>query len=63
MPDGDGAVNFDRIRTARRLHRKRDRGSDSVRFDFSPILAGAIIAALWQILVIFGIHWGSSLSF
>lgn len=27
-------------------------------FDFSPILAGAIIAALWQILVIFGIHWG-----
>ncbi|MED2977826.1 beta-glucoside-specific PTS transporter subunit IIABC [Bacillus swezeyi] len=27
-------------------------------FDVSPILAGAIIAALWQILVIFGIHWG-----
>ncbi len=27
-------------------------------FDLSPILAGAIIAALWQILVIFGIHWG-----
>ncbi|MFN2744849.1 MULTISPECIES: beta-glucoside-specific PTS transporter subunit IIABC [unclassified Bacillus (in: firmicutes)] len=27
-------------------------------FDVSPVLAGAIIAALWQILVIFGIHWG-----
>ena len=27
-------------------------------FDISPILAGALIAALWQILVIFGIHWG-----
>lgn len=27
-------------------------------FDVSPILAGALIAALWQILVIFGIHWG-----
>ncbi|ASB91382.1 beta-glucoside-specific PTS transporter subunit IIABC [Bacillus sonorensis] len=27
-------------------------------FDVSPIVAGAVIAALWQILVIFGIHWG-----
>ncbi|MEC1601183.1 beta-glucoside-specific PTS transporter subunit IIABC [Bacillus halotolerans] len=27
-------------------------------FHFNPMLAGAVIAALWQILVIFGIHWG-----
>ncbi|MED0587856.1 PTS beta-glucoside transporter subunit IIBCA [Bacillus subtilis] len=27
-------------------------------FSFNPMLAGAVIAALWQILVIFGIHWG-----
>ena len=26
--------------------------------DFSPLLAGAIVGATWQILVIFGIHWG-----
>lgn len=25
---------------------------------FNPILAGAFIAGVWQILVIFGIHWG-----
>ena len=25
---------------------------------FSPLLAGAIVGATWQILVIFGIHWG-----
>lgn len=29
----------------------------SVR-DFSPLLAGAIVGATWQILVIFGLHWG-----
>ncbi|MFP3840610.1 beta-glucoside-specific PTS transporter subunit IIABC [Bacillus safensis] len=27
-------------------------------FSFSPTLAGALIAMAWQILVIFGIHWG-----
>ncbi|GGP08591.1 beta-glucoside-specific PTS transporter subunit IIABC [Oceanobacillus neutriphilus] len=25
---------------------------------FSPLLAGAIVGATWQILVIFGLHWG-----
>lgn len=29
----------------------------SVR-DFSPLLAGAIVGFTWQILVIFGMHWG-----
>ncbi len=29
----------------------------SVR-NFSPMLAGAIVGATWQILVIFGLHWG-----
>lgn len=29
----------------------------SVR-NFSPLLAGAIVGATWQILVIFGLHWG-----
>ncbi|WP_149094649.1 beta-glucoside-specific PTS transporter subunit IIABC [Paenibacillus terrae] len=27
-------------------------------FGFSPLLAGAIMGACWQILVIFGVHWG-----
>lgn len=27
-------------------------------YQFSPILAGALVGALWQVLVIFGIHWG-----
>ncbi|KFX18024.1 PTS beta-glucoside transporter subunit IIABC [Pectobacterium parvum] len=27
-------------------------------YSFNPIIAGALIAASWQILVIFGIHWG-----
>jgi PTS system beta-glucosides-specific IIC component len=27
-------------------------------FSFSPLLAGAILGATWQILVIFGVHWG-----
>ena len=27
-------------------------------YHFSPILAGAILGGIWQILVIFGIHWG-----
>ncbi|WP_195940148.1 beta-glucoside-specific PTS transporter subunit IIABC [Romboutsia sp. 1001713B170131_170501_G6] len=26
--------------------------------DFSPLLAGAIVGFTWQILVIFGMHWG-----
>lgn len=26
--------------------------------DFSPLLAGAIVGATWQVLVIFGLHWG-----
>lgn len=26
--------------------------------DFSPMLAGAIVGFTWQILVIFGLHWG-----
>lgn len=29
----------------------------SVR-DFSPMLAGAVVGGTWQILVIFGLHWG-----
>lgn len=27
-------------------------------FDFAPILAAAVIGAFWQVLVIFGVHWG-----
>ncbi|MEK4661164.1 beta-glucoside-specific PTS transporter subunit IIABC [Priestia sp. FSL H7-0729] len=27
-------------------------------FGFSPLLAGAVMGASWQLLVIFGIHWG-----
>ena len=27
-------------------------------FDFSPILAGLILGGVWQLLVIFGLHWG-----
>lgn len=27
-------------------------------FDFSPLLAGVLIGTFWQILVIFGLHWG-----
>ena len=27
-------------------------------YSFNPIIAGALIAAAWQILVIFGVHWG-----
>ncbi|MCR6098781.1 PTS glucose transporter subunit IIA [Salipaludibacillus agaradhaerens] len=26
--------------------------------DYAPALAGAIIGAFWQVLVIFGVHWG-----
>lgn len=26
--------------------------------DFSPILAGALVGFFWQIMVIFGVHWG-----
>lgn len=27
-------------------------------YNFSPILAGVILGAIWQVLVIFGVHWG-----
>lgn len=27
-------------------------------YDFSPLVSGVLIAVLWQVLVIFGIHWG-----
>ncbi|SDZ25894.1 PTS system, beta-glucosides-specific IIC component [Evansella caseinilytica] len=27
-------------------------------FGFSPLIAGAILGASWQLLVIFGVHWG-----
>ncbi|WP_458126683.1 beta-glucoside-specific PTS transporter subunit IIABC [Paenibacillus sp. Z3-2] len=27
-------------------------------FGFSPLLAGAVMGASWQLLVIFGVHWG-----
>lgn len=27
-------------------------------FSFSPLIAGAILGAGWQLLVIFGVHWG-----
>ncbi|WP_112182429.1 beta-glucoside-specific PTS transporter subunit IIABC [Paraliobacillus zengyii] len=27
-------------------------------YDLSPIIAGAFIGAFWQVLVIFGLHWG-----
>ncbi|MGL5548599.1 MAG: beta-glucoside-specific PTS transporter subunit IIABC [Culicoidibacterales bacterium] len=27
-------------------------------YEFSPILAGLVIAGFWQVLVIFGLHWG-----
>lgn len=27
-------------------------------YGFSPIIAGIVVGALWQILVIFGLHWG-----
>lgn len=26
--------------------------------DFSPLVAGAVVGFIWQILVIFGLHWG-----
>ncbi|MCM8711903.1 beta-glucoside-specific PTS transporter subunit IIABC [Clostridium sp. SYSU_GA19001] len=27
-------------------------------FNFTPVIAGIIVAGLWQVLVIFGLHWG-----
>lgn len=27
-------------------------------YDFSPVIAGLIVGAIWQILVMFGLHWG-----
>ncbi|UYO99478.1 beta-glucoside-specific PTS transporter subunit IIABC [Oceanotoga sp. DSM 15011] len=27
-------------------------------YNFSPIIAGVFLGALWQVLVIFGLHWG-----
>ncbi|UOQ86992.1 beta-glucoside-specific PTS transporter subunit IIABC [Gracilibacillus salinarum] len=33
-------------------------GGTSWLFDLSPIIAGIFIGALWQVLIIFGLHWG-----
>ncbi|MDK1717362.1 beta-glucoside-specific PTS transporter subunit IIABC [Dellaglioa algida] len=33
-------------------------GGYSAIYNFSPILSGAAIGGLWQVLVIFGLHWG-----
>ncbi|MDF7638029.1 beta-glucoside-specific PTS transporter subunit IIABC [Lactobacillus sp. ESL0791] len=30
----------------------------SAVYNFSPILAGALMGAFWQVFVIFGVHWG-----
>ena len=30
----------------------------STLYNFSPLLAGVILGGLWQVLVIFGVHWG-----
>ena len=30
----------------------------SIIFEFSPILAGAVMGGLWQVFVMFGMHWG-----
>ena len=27
-------------------------------YNFNPIIAGALIGALWQVMVMFGLHWG-----
>lgn len=27
-------------------------------YDFAPVLAAALIGGIWQVLVIFGVHWG-----
>ncbi len=27
-------------------------------YNFSPVLSGAVIGGFWQVLVIFGLHWG-----
>ncbi len=27
-------------------------------YHFSPIIAGLLMGGLWQVLVIFGVHWG-----
>lgn len=27
-------------------------------YNFSPMISGILIAALWQVMVIFGVHWG-----
>ena len=38
-----------------------DRGLSTAVGDeggFAPALAGAIIGGLWQVVVIFGVHWG-----
>ena len=32
--------------------------SDVRCLHFSPIIAGLLMGALWQVLVIFGVHWG-----
>ncbi|GKQ42365.1 PTS beta-glucoside transporter subunit EIIBCA [Companilactobacillus sp. RD055328] len=30
----------------------------SIIYNFSPILSGLLLGSLWQVLVIFGLHWG-----
>lgn len=30
----------------------------SAAFDFSPLFAGLLVGAFWQVMVIFGLHWG-----
>lgn len=30
----------------------------AMAYDLSPVVAGAIIGAFWQVIVIFGLHWG-----
>lgn len=27
-------------------------------YDLSPVVAGFIVGGLWEVLVIFGVHWG-----
>ena len=29
-------------------------------YQFSPIVAGIAVGAIWQVLVMFGLHWGLS---
>ncbi|SFM15071.1 beta-glucoside-specific PTS transporter subunit IIABC [Salibacterium qingdaonense] len=33
-------------------------GGTTWLFDLSPVIAGIFIGAMWQVLIIFGLHWG-----